>query len=190
MGVKPFHTTIFCRVLREAAPMFWQSLTSTSRLRTTVSIWPVLGTVATSLPHRMSVFRASALTFRFTWPVCTHTQSYSEGRAVLITARCHTVTFCVWRQNWLPVCFPIQLIILPVPPSLLSVFSFLPQFPILFALINPHLLPYYPASHPYCSISHPLPSLIAHNPSHRGQVQITPRGRGFWVFRQRYYLTC
>lgn len=40
--------------------------TSTSRVCTTVSIWPILGTVATLSPQRRSVFRALALTFSCT----------------------------------------------------------------------------------------------------------------------------
>lgn len=119
------------------------------------------------------------------WPsdspdLCAHIQSYSESVAVLISgpARCQTVTFCVPRQNSFPVCFSIQLIILPAPPSLLSVFP-PPPFPILFALINPYLLPYYAASPPYCSISHPLPPFI-HSPqtfTQRTSTDHPPRER-------------
>lgn len=60
---------------------------------------------------------------------------------------------------------------------------------------SPCFLSYSPSLIPICCLiilplPLSLPSSAAHNPSHRGQVQITPRGRGFWVFRQRYYLTC
>lgn len=56
------------------------SLTSTSRVRITVSVRPTSGTVATSLPHSASVFRASALTFRFTLPVSKHTHGVTVER--------------------------------------------------------------------------------------------------------------
>lgn len=46
--------------------------TSTSRVRTTVSIWPIFGTVVTSLSQRTSVFRALALTFSCTSPASAH----------------------------------------------------------------------------------------------------------------------
>lgn len=88
---------------------------------------------------------------------CVHTDTvFTDSRAVLIAAPCHSVTFCVRRQNSFSVGFSIQLIIFPAPPSLL-----LPMCPMLFVLINPHLLPYYTASPPY---SHPsLPSFL-HSP--------------------------
>lgn len=140
------------------------SLTSTSRVRITVSVRPTSGTVATSLPHSASVFRASALTFRLTLPVSKHTRRHC-GTPVSIIAPFprRTVVFCVQRQNRLPsasqanslspLCFPSS------------------PFPIAFALINPHLLPYYSTR----LVSHPhLPSITAHNPSHGGQVQIAP----------------
>lgn len=154
----------------------WQSLTSTSRVRITVSIWPTSGTVATSLPHSLSVFRASALTFRFTSPVCTQT-------CYRLSLHFHFLHTEVKEAHSLSSLF--------LHP-LLPVFSFLP----------PCFLSYLPLLIPICClIMLPLPrtsqspapsflSFTAHNPSHGGQVQITPRGRGFWVFRQRHYLTC
>lgn len=102
-----------------------------------MSVRPTSGTVATSLPHSASVFRASALTFRFTLPVSKHTRRHCGSRPVSITAPFPrgTVVVCVQRQNRLPsasqanslssLCFPSS------------------PFPITFALINPHLLPYY-----------------------------------------------
>lgn len=171
----------------------WQLLTSTSRVRITVSILPISGTVATSLPHSISVFRASALTFRFTSPVCTQTCSYSESRGVLITAplSCHTITFCIRRQNSFTSAFQSN--------SLSSLFL---HPPFLCFTSSPCFLFYLASLIPICCfiilpLSHTAPSptssflsFTAHNPSHRGQVQITPQGRGFWAFRQRYYLTC
>lgn len=78
---------------------------------------------------------------------------------------------------------------------------FPPHPPISFSLIKPHLLTDYAASPHHCHPSPPSPNppppppplilpFTSHNLSHRGQVQISPWGGGFWVFRQRYYLTC
>lgn len=147
----------------------WVSLTSTSRVRTTVSIRPVSGTVATSLPHSTSVFRASALTFRFTWPVCTQTQSlltaglywlplpvtlshfvYGGRTAFLLAFQSNSLSSlrlhpssspCVlcYSSSLIPICC---LIILPLPHTLTPPF---------------------------------LPSYTAHNPSQRTSTDHPPR---------------
>lgn len=74
-----------------------------------------------------------------------------------------TFTFCIPRQNSFPSAFQPNSLSSQFLHTLLFVFFLPPPFPILFALINPHLLPYYTASPPYGSISRPLLSFL-HSP--------------------------
>lgn len=111
------------------------SLTSTNRVRTTVSIWPILGTVATSFPHSTAVFSASALTFTLTWPVCTCTGLYWLPLPVtlshfLCAKAKHLFCFSAFPSHY-PPCSSIPPLCFPSSP-----------FPSLSTLINPHLLPY------------------------------------------------
>lgn len=111
---------------------------------------------------------------------CVHRYTVLLWKHGRIDYRClsHCHILCTEAKQ-LPVSFSIQLIILPVPPSLHYVFPFLLLLPILFALINPHLLPYYTASPPYCSISNPLPSFL-HSPqsfTQRTSTDHPPRER-------------
>lgn len=171
-----------------------RSLTSTSRVRITVSTWPAAGTTATSLPHSTSVLSASALTFTLTPPVCTRSALLCRAAPSSIAAAAlNAVTgerVCACAEAVSPIHHSPRSSV----PALLC-FSFPPPpcFPISFGLIKPHLLSDYAASPHHCPPIHtphppqppspPPPPLIlpftAHNPSHRGQVQISPRGRGF-----------
>lgn len=92
-----------------------------------------------------------------------------------------TASRLLFNPTHYPPCFSIPPLCFPSSPCFLSYSHSLIPICCLIILPLPHTAP---------SPTPSLPSFTAHNPSHRGQVQITPRGRGFWVFRQRYYLTC
>lgn len=144
-------------------------------------------------PHYHTVHQSSG---PLRWPsdsrhLCVHRHALIL-KAELYRSLLYFHIFCIRKQNSFP--SAIQ------PNSLSSPFLLHPLLPALSFL--PRFLSYLPSLIPICCLiilplphtaQSPAPSFLsftAHNPSHGGQIQITPRGRGFWVFRQRYYLTC